>query len=266
MNLLDVSVVIPCFNATKTIIRCLDSVAAQTELPLEIVVVDDGSEDEIASLVDQWRDCNVVPLHIIQQVNRGAASARNTGISAAKGRYIALLDADDIWLPDKLKIQREIMERECLTLCGHSYLFEAKNLHSNVLNVKSSSLQVKRFSKWDFVYRNPFFTPTVMIDKNHFSGFDERFRRADDYKAWVENIHQDRCGFINHVLAAGFKPPIGHSGLTGSIYKMHISYLEVLKALRHEKKISKKFYFGAVLIEFVKYPLRYAYSKIWIKK
>lgn len=265
MNYSDVSVVIPYFNASQTILRCLDSVATQTVRPLEIIIVDDGSTDDILPIIDKWIGRNSIPLNLLRQENRGAPSARNAGIRAAKGRYIALLDADDVWMPAKLEIQREIMERERLVLCGHGYLFDATDLSSDIFNFDLSLMEIRKLNRWNFAYRNPLYTPTVMFDKENFSGFDERFRRGDDYKAWVENYHQDRFGYLSLVLAAGFKRPIGQSGLTASIYKMHLSHLEVLKSLYLENKINSAFYISAMMIEFIKFPLRYVYSKFRVK-
>jgi glycosyltransferase involved in cell wall biosynthesis len=258
---IDVSVVIPCFNSSKTIIRCLDSVAVQTVQAREIIVVDDGSEDKVESLISIWRAQNNIPLYFIRQKNLGAPAARNAGIRAAKSRYIALLDADDIWLPAKLEIQQKIMEKDSLTLCGHGYLFHAKDLNSKILDIKMSNLKAKKLSLCSFAYKNPLFTPTVMFDRVKFTGFDERFRRGDDYKAWLENFERDRYGYINHVLAAGFKRPIGESGLTASINIMHKEYVNVLKNLYAEKTIGLSFLYSALAIEYAKYPFRCIYSK-----
>lgn len=98
-----VSVVIPAFNRVGVIERALDSVAAQTFTDFEILIVDDGSTDDFAT-VERYR-C-AAPIRLIQHAhNRGPAAARNTGIAAASGRFIAFLDSDDTWHPDKLAEQ-----------------------------------------------------------------------------------------------------------------------------------------------------------------
>ena len=93
-----VSAVIPAYNAGDTIERALNSVYAQTyENTIEVIVVDDGSTDETAQIVrDRFPD-----VILIQQRNAGAAAARNSGVSAASGEWIAFLDADDEWLPEE---------------------------------------------------------------------------------------------------------------------------------------------------------------------
>lgn len=99
-----VSVVIPAYNAARYIERTLASVLCQTYQNLEIIVVDDGSQDETSTLVQaiaqqDWR------VQLLQQSNQGVASARNAGINHARGRFIAPLDADDIWYPHNIEKQ-----------------------------------------------------------------------------------------------------------------------------------------------------------------
>ena len=99
----DISVVIPAYNRATTIARALNSVLAQTFQDLEVIVVDDGSTDHTSEVIQQIGDARV---EIIRHTrNQGAAEARNTGMKAAGGKYIAWLDSDDEWLPDKLQVQ-----------------------------------------------------------------------------------------------------------------------------------------------------------------
>ena len=101
-----ISVVIPFYKGERYLAEALRSVFDQTYRPLEVIVVDDGSPtpcDEILAQFDQ-------PIHLIRQENQGVAAARNTGIRAAHGKYIALLDQDDVWLPEKLARQLELMQ------------------------------------------------------------------------------------------------------------------------------------------------------------
>lgn len=253
MTTIDVSVVIPCFNADATLRRCLESVARQEPHPREILLVDDGSDRPIANWFKNLREGIDVPVFLLTQSNSGAPAARNAGLKVARSRYVAFLDADDIWLPKKLQIQHAIMEQYQLTLSGHGYAFDASQVATPLIANSPSLRPVHRFR---FAYGNPFFTPTVMVRRDEFSGFDERFHRVDDYKAWLENFRSGRYMMIDAILAAGFKPPIGHSGLTSSIDGMHTSFIEVLHALRVEQRISLLFYWVARVIESIKLPIR----------
>ena len=102
-----VSAVIPAYNAGKYVGRAIESVLAQTHKADEIIVVNDGSSDDTAEVVERFGGA----VRFIRQENAGASVARNTGIEAATSEWIAFLDADDEWLPNKLKLQTEHLER-----------------------------------------------------------------------------------------------------------------------------------------------------------
>jgi glycosyltransferase involved in cell wall biosynthesis len=255
MNTISVSVVIPCFNALDTLNRCLVSITKQTALPREVILVDDGSDIPIEPFLHDIIGSMPFPVRVLRQVNRGAPAARNAGIKLAQGKYIAFLDADDVWLPEKLQVQFDIMEQEGLILSGHDYVFDASALPGEGSS-RTEGVQVRQIHKWRFAYGNPFFTPTVMVRKDRFTGFDERFRRVDDYKAWLEHFQPSGYARIGLTLAAGFKPAIGHSGLTASFDLMHEGYVDVLRALRKEGQIGWLFFSAAWLCEAIKFPVR----------
>lgn len=96
-----ISVVIPCFNAAPFLRETLDSVLKQTCPPLEVVLVDDGSTDGSGNIAQSYGS----PVRVIRQVNQGESVARNRGMDEARGDWIALLDADDRWVPHKLERQ-----------------------------------------------------------------------------------------------------------------------------------------------------------------
>jgi glycosyltransferase involved in cell wall biosynthesis len=102
-----ITVVIPAYNAADYIARAIDSVLAQTRSADEIIVVDDGSTDNTGEIVAGYGS----KVKYIRQENAGASAARNTGINAATGTWIAFLDADDEWLTDRLKLQIELLQR-----------------------------------------------------------------------------------------------------------------------------------------------------------
>ncbi len=101
-----VSVIIPTFNRAWALQEAIDSVLAQDYPALEIIVVDDGSTDRTPQLLAGYAD----GIKVIRQANSGVSAARNTGIRAARGRWIALLDSDDIWLAQKLSSQMDYLD------------------------------------------------------------------------------------------------------------------------------------------------------------
>src|SRR5437773_3884093 len=96
-----ISCIIPVFNGERYLTEGLDSILAQTYRPIEIIVVDDGSTDGTRELVASYRD----QVRYLWQPNSGPATARNQGLSAASGEFVAFLDADDLWHPEKLQRQ-----------------------------------------------------------------------------------------------------------------------------------------------------------------
>lgn len=103
-NLPLVSVIIPVYNCAKYLAEALDSVFAQTYRPLEVIVVDDGSTDGSSDIVRNYPE-----VQYFYQSNQGVSVARNVALAAAKGEFIAFLDGDDTWKPNKLSIQIEYM-------------------------------------------------------------------------------------------------------------------------------------------------------------
>lgn len=102
-----VSVVIPCYNGARFLAETLTSVSRQTSPPLEVIVIDDGSTDDSAAIAESFGP----PVRVIRQHNQGESVARNRGIDEARGDWIALLDADDLWEPTKLERQLEAVAR-----------------------------------------------------------------------------------------------------------------------------------------------------------
>jgi glycosyltransferase involved in cell wall biosynthesis len=102
-----VSVVIPSYNSAHHISETLESVFSQSYRPHEIIVVDDGSTDDTRAVLEKYSDRIIY----VYQKNAGEPAARNTGIRRASGEFIAFLDADDLWLPNKLTLQMDYFEK-----------------------------------------------------------------------------------------------------------------------------------------------------------
>ncbi len=105
---MNVSVIIPTWNGERYLGAALDSVFAQTVQPFEVIVIDDGSTDNTAQVARAY------PVHLEICTHQGAAAARNTGVTLARGDYIALLDQDDLWLPEKLEMQLQTFAQDPL--------------------------------------------------------------------------------------------------------------------------------------------------------
>ena len=176
----EVSVVLPVFNGEDVIGRALRSIQAQTFTDFEIIVVDDGSTDRTAdSVADLANDRLTLIKHAC---NRGAAAARNTGITAARGRRIAFLDSDDTWNQEKLARQIELLERSPRTVkaCATGYRLH-KNGRELVFSLKLAPEQFRREILFGCMISPG---STLVVDRDVFDNigmFDELFRRLEDW-------------------------------------------------------------------------------------
>lgn len=108
-----VSLIIPCYNAEKYIGRCLDSVLNQTDRNIELIVVNDGSTDKTARIIEDYRhvlESDITRFIYISQENEGVGAACNNALKKVTGEFLTLLDADDIMLPESIEIRRKWLE------------------------------------------------------------------------------------------------------------------------------------------------------------
>jgi len=177
-----VSVVIPTYNQGSLLPEAIASVRAQKWPDVEIIVVDDGSTDDTKQVLDQLATAG--DLRWFRQSNAGAAAARNRGIQAATGEWIAFLDADDIWLPPKLAIQFEQLKK-------HRADFSFTDSRLRFANGHESDLCCPIFERPLFhqlLTGNLFGTPTVILRKSCFERvglFDEQLRTGEDWDMWL---------------------------------------------------------------------------------
>ena len=175
-----VSVIIPAYNSASTIIRALQSVAAQTLAPLEIIVVDDASSDTTRDLVATFASSSPIPVRVLTQTtNSGPSAARNAGWDKATGEYIAFLDADDQWHPRKIELQYPVMNNQPeITMSCHGHHFSSS---STWADISAADTKANSVSFHKFLIRNRCATPTVMLKRNISERFESRKRFAEDY-------------------------------------------------------------------------------------
>jgi len=168
-----VSIIIPVFNYGRFLAEALDSVMAQSYRPVEVIVVDDGSTDNTREIALSFPE-----IQYFYQKNQGEAVARNTGIAKARGKYIAFLDADDTWLPDKLKIQIQYLEEHTglgCTFCKiQNFIEPGVNLDPKAVSSLLESDQIG--------------LATIVTKKDIFAqvgGFDSRYKVGTDFDWFV---------------------------------------------------------------------------------
>lgn len=180
------SVIIPYYKKRKFIERCLDSVLAQTYQDFEIILVDDGSEDNLSSLIDEKYNGKI---NFITQQNQGVSVARNTGISNAKFDFIAFLDADDFWSPFYLEKNFELISaEENVSIIGAHYTKQNGNLE--LINSELHYLPITDYFK-SAIQNTIFFTSATVVEKNFFdnnSAFNPLLKNGEDLDVWFRVI------------------------------------------------------------------------------
>lgn len=121
-----ISIIVPAYNAENTIVQTIQSVQNQTFLDWELLVIDDGSTDQTVAKVNSFLDKRI---HIFSYQNGGVAVARNRGLSVAKGKFIAFLDSDDLWTPDKLEKQLIELTKNPKAGVAYSWTTDFKDNH-----------------------------------------------------------------------------------------------------------------------------------------
>lgn len=175
-----ISVIIPAYNAENTIVKCIESVLIQTNPIHEIVIINDGSNDNTVSVVNKLINTNTLHnIILLNQNNAGPSIARNNGIKYATGNWIAFLDADDIWLPYKIEKQIEFYN-------FHPEFLLIGTLMQSKKNINSSDFKIITFAS--LLYTNLIFTSTVLVRKSILENyyFDEKQRYSEDYKLWLQ--------------------------------------------------------------------------------
>ena len=179
-----VSVIIPAYNAIAYLPKTLASVQQQTFKDFEVLVIDDGSTDSTADWVNSLSDRNV---QLIVQKNGGCASARNRGIQAAKGDYIAFLDADDIWEPSKLEKQAHILETSAAVGVVNTWISNIDSQGQPIGNLGTPDAEGKVWAQ--VIEENPIMCGSApMVRRQCFDAvglFDQSLRSAEDWDMWI---------------------------------------------------------------------------------
>jgi glycosyltransferase involved in cell wall biosynthesis len=234
-----VSVIIPAFNASKTIERALLSVLAQTRPADEIIVVDDGSSDDTLTVLEQYRSQIVLR----SQPNAGASAARNHAARIATGDVIAFLDSDDVWHPRKIEIQLAALENEpdfAVSWTDSISIAEAgfSAFDMNTLAVQTPP-RIRIIDNFNEIFLNPYFgTPNVMMRRAHFArcgGFDESLSTAEDVDLWIRACYGRGVVRVDELLCVVVKQ-VGSlsSRIKDSVYNNHLRVIESFCAAHPE--------------------------------
>lgn len=256
-----VTVVIPCWRCRDTITRAVESVAAQTRLPREVILVDDASGDGTPTMLHALA-ARYAPgwIRVIEQTeNGGPGVARNVGWEAASSPYIAFLDADDAWHPRKLEIQTAWMEAHpeaALTGTRTAVRGMLDNLPplTDSFDVKSVT-----FHRLLFVSMLP--TRSVMIRASVANRFVPGKRYSEDYLLWLSILAEGQRAFLLDLpLAYSFKADFGEAGLSSHLWRMHCEVLDTYRRLQRAGHLSGALRLILTIYSLLKFSRRVALS------
>ena len=227
-----VSVVIPCYNAQNTIIRGLHSVLAQTYTDYEIILIDDGSIDDTQRAIKEFFKDKNIDYKYIYQENSGPSAARNQGIRNAVGEYIAFLDSDDEWHPQKLEIMLKILEDKKINILGHGYTltenFSQKYFKGDIKKIKFYKLLIKNFAV----------TPSLVIRRDICQLFDKTMKYSEDHELWLRMSAGNDVYYLDLPLVLLGRKPLTHGGLSSRKWEMRKGEIKMyLKVIKYKQYI-----------------------------
>lgn len=253
------SVVIPAYNCENTIEKCLQSVLDQSRLDLieEIIIINDGSTDDTEGKVNSFgnRIKNIAGVQHIRfiyesQENKGVSATRNRGIRMASAEWIALLDSDDLWLPQKTERQAELIEKTPdMVFLGAAYPLrfltgEKKGLY--------------KLSPKELCIRSMPTTPTVVFKRDvgiQLGLFDESMQYVEDINFFQNFFLKDSYYVLaEELVKIGFQKDFdGQSGLSSHLYEMHLGRDKNTRKLYEMGLISYSYYLLMMIFNRFKY-------------
>ena len=240
-----ISVIMPCRNAKATISRALRSVAEQTAVPEEVVVADDVSTDDTWYFLDECRAAAwpFVLKVVRMEFHSGPGVARNAAWRevSPRSRYVAFLDADDIWLPRKIETQLRWMESHpAYGWSAHGCrIFEGPTRAEKAATRPDSSLGFAPLSRHCMLIRNPVATPSVMARCPVPSRFRSDWDRCEDLMLWLDWLDAGFAGaLLDEPLAMLGRPAKASGGLTGDLRRMFAGELRIFDTLVAEHRMS----------------------------
>lgn len=208
-----VSVVLPTYNRADVLSRAIKSVLNQTLSDIELIIVDDASDDHTYDVVQSFDDERIMYEKHAQ--NKGGGAARNTGISASRGKYIAFLDDDDVWYQEKLRIQLDSLENKpdgyIVNYCEADIVSEGlTGFIRSYIGSKLSTRNVKKEGGEELIddillrkWFGPSGSSTLLMKREtleQISGFDESFDRHQDVELLIRLLNNGKLAHLNEVL------------------------------------------------------------------
>lgn len=257
-----ISVIIPVYNAEKSIEKSLISIKNQTwEGVFEIILVNDGSSDRSKTIIENYQqnhqDQNII---LINQENSGVSKARNAAMKIAQGDYIALLDSDDEWLPEKTEKQMKFLENQNIDFI--SSLWNNENITFPYKLHPPNKLVKITLKKLLFKITGQ--TSTAIFKRKIFENtgfFDENQNYSEDANYWMRISEKNQMYLLPEklVIAGNGKKSFGFSGLSANLKEMEKGIQKNIWEMYQTKRINFPeylFYFVISKLKFAIRPLR----------
>ena len=257
-----ISVIIPVYNAEKSIEKSLISIKNQTwEGVFEIILVNDGSSDRSKTIIENYQqnhqDQNII---LINQENRGVSKARNAAMKIAQGDYIALLDSDDEWLPEKTEKQMKFLENQNIDFI--SSLWNNENITFPYKLQPENKLV--RITLKNLLFKITGQTSTAIFKRKIFENtgfFDENQNYSEDANYWMRISEKNQMYLLPEklVIAGNGKKSFGFSGLSANLREMEKGIQKNIWEMYQTKRINFPeylFYFVISKLKFAIRPLR----------
>lgn len=266
-----VSIVIPYFNSDQTLARALDSVRNQTYQDWELILVNDGSTDNSEQMVNEYfQQYHGLRYKHLSQSNMGPSGARNTAIKNAQGQYIAFLDSDDAWEPQKLEIQIDFMEKNPDVAITGTNCYIVKESRWAKYPLQPPVIEANYYR---LLFKVFFLTPTVVIRREVFFQDELWFREgknhAEDLLLFLQIVRRYCGARLSIPLTSLFKREYGETGLTADLPELLVNELDNLKVLAAENhlldknRISFALYMVLVIYSYLKHVKRILNVKLF---
>lgn len=233
-----VSVIIPTYNRGRTIVRAVRSAFNQTIGEIEVIVVDDASDDDTISILGELDNPQ---LNVVQHAeNRGGSAARNTGIDAADGKYIAFLDSDDEWKPTKLEYQVDCIESRSTewvaVYCGWEQIRDSRvSQLVDKFATRETGLEGSENISRKLLLRETALggASTLLVRRdvaNNLDGFDEEFQRHQDWEFILRLLEKGKLAYVDKSLVRKYdtgKPSCKKAMKASERYREKLSLIHI---------------------------------------
>lgn len=237
-----VSVIIPTYNRAYILNRAIESVIKQTFHDIEIIVIDDASTDDTEKIMDTFNDKRI--LYVKNEERKGPSAARNTGIQIARGEYIAFLDSDDVWLPEKLVKQLQVFNKSSRNL-GLVYtacmeIEDSKQKRTVIPRCRGNVMETL------LITNCVGYIVTPLVRKKCFTEaglFDEQLLCSEDWDMWIRIAQYYEVDFVNDILVYIYPQRDGlmknNAGAISAHKRISSKYEHLLKMLPTKLKAER---------------------------